>query len=230
MTREAVADGFASFVDDIVDVALAEFDVVAALGGGSGSGSKLVSRLLKNQRRLNQRVIQPELRGYRQQVTSQFDILLDYAADESTDFGAYRDEVLQTDLYWRQLRDDVRSARREEVAESLLGHHRGLADAARPLVAADEGEFWAAATAALDHEQATALVRDHFTFTDPLREFPGAFRFTVDIDPSELFDGLLASRLPARTVEYTDEAVRTLRTAEREVVDRTLAEVDRRFA
>lgn len=230
MTRQAVADGFASFLDDIVAVALDEFDVVAALRGGSGSGSRLVSRLLKDQQRLNQAVIQPELQSYRSQVTTQFDLLLDYATDDAAAFSTYRDEVLEADVFWRELRTDVQGRRRERIADALIERQRQLIEAAQPLVDAEATSFWPAATASVDRDQATALVRDHFTFTDPLQEHAGAFRFTVTIDPSELFSGPLVSRLPSKTVEYTDEAVRALRTAESTVVERTLDEVDRRFA
>ena len=230
MTRQAVEETFEEFIDDIIEMSLSEFDVVAALQGGSNVGSRLVSNLLKNSDRLNRKVIQPELADYRNQVTTQFGVLLDYAEDDGATFAEYRDAVLEHEVYYHQLRDDVSEQRREEIVEALLTRQRDLIEAAQPLVDSPESEFWAAAEDSIDYERATDLVEQHFTFTDPLREYPDAFRFDVAVDTGDIVPGLFSIGFPTVTIEYTDEVVRALQAAEATVVEQTLEAVDRRFA
>ncbi|WP_335999065.1 hypothetical protein [Halorientalis halophila] len=230
MTREAVRAGFAEFVEDIVDTAYEEFDVVAVLRGESGASSRLVSQLLKNSRRLDRTVVRPELRDYRRRILAQFDPILDYAADPDADFADYEAQVRDTDVYLTHLRPDVRGDRRADVVRTQLDRQRRLAEAARPLVESPESEFWAAAVDALDRDRAAELVRTHFAVGAPLREFPDAFVFETEIDPGDVFGGPLVSRLPSVTVEYTDEVARVVERAERAVVESTLTELDERFA
>lgn len=230
MTRQAVGAKFEEFVDDIIELTLSEFDVVAALQGDSNAGSRLVSNLLKNSDRLNRTVIQPELADYRSEVTTQFGVLLDYAEDDGAAFSDYRDRVLEHEVYHDQLREDVPDDRREEIVAALLERQRNLIEAAEPLVESSKPEFWAAAEDSIDRERATDLVEQHFTFTDPLRDYPAAFRFDVDIDTGDFVPGLFTFGLPTVTIEYTDEVVRALHQAEATVVERTLEEVDERFA
>lgn len=229
MTREAVRAGFETFTEDIVDTAYEEFDVVAVLRGEVSASSRLVSKLLKNSRRLDRRVVRPELRDYRRRILEQFEPVLAYAADGDTAFTDYRDRIRAADVYLDHLRPTVRGDRRRAIEEAQLGRQRRLAEAARPLVDSPESDFWAAAVDALDYDHARDLVETHFTFTDPLREHPGAFVFQTVIDPGDVVGGPLAGRLPGITVEYTDEVVRVLERAEETVVDRALAELDRRF-
>ncbi|MFB6083002.1 MAG: hypothetical protein ABEJ94_02010 [Halorientalis sp.] len=229
MTREAVRDGFEEFAGDIVDTAYEEFDVIAVLRGESNASGRLLNGLLKNSRRLDQRVVRPELRDYRRQVLAQFEPVLDYAADGDADFDEYRDRVREADTYLRHLRPGVRGDRRRTIEQAQLDRQRRLAEATRPLVESPESEFWAAAADALDRDRARDLVRTHFTFTDPLREYPDAFVFETEIDPGDVVGGPLAGRLPSVTVEYTDEVMRVLERAEEQVVERALSELDRRF-
>ncbi|SEO09515.1 hypothetical protein SAMN05216388_100839 [Halorientalis persicus] len=229
MTREAVQAGFAEFVGDIVDTAYDEFDVVAVLRGGSGTSGRLLNKLLKNSRRLDQRVVRPELREYRRRVLDQFEPVLAYAADGDGDFEDYRNRVREADVYLAHLRPSVRGDRRQAIEQAQLDRQRRLAEAARPLVESPESDFWAAAVDALDRDHARDLVQTHFTFTDPLREYPDAFLFETEIDPGDVVGGPLAGRLPSVTVEYTDEVIRVLERAEATVVERALSELDRRF-
>ena len=229
MTREAVRAGFEEFVGDIVDTAYDEFDVVAVLRGESGTSGRLLNKLLKNSRRLDQRVVRPELRTYRRRVLAQFEPVLAYAADGDGNFEDYRDRVREADVYLDHLRPSVRGDRRRTIEQAQLDRQRRLAEAARPLVDSPESEFWAAAVDALDRDHARDLVQTHFTFTDPLREDPDAYVFETAIDPGDVFGGPLASRFPSVTVEYTDEVIRVLERAEETVVERALSELDRRF-
>lgn len=230
MTREAARSGFEEFVDDALAYTEAEFSVANALGGGGGgAGETVVDRLLKDSEAVREKVLVPELDAYREQVLTQFNVLLD-ALEAGEDVDERREAILASDVYAQNIRPGLAPDRRESVLERLLDRQRDLAAAVRPLVEAPEDEFWAAAATAYDREEMTDLVEDHFAFTAPLADHEGAFRMTTTIEPGEVLGGgFLVSRLPDVDVEYTDEALRSMRRAERRVIRETKSEIDRRF-
>jgi len=233
MTRAAVADGFTGFADQLVDLAYEEFDVVAALRGGTGGGqARVVNKLAKNSDRLDRAVVRPELNRYRRQIVRQFEVVLDYAEADDPAPGEFRDRLLGADMYAEALRGSLPGDRRAEVRDALVERCVEMAVAARPLVRSEVDEFWPAVEAELDRETAERLIAEHFSFTGPLRDHEGAFRFAVEVDPGDVLGGiggLLGGGLPSVEVEFTEEAARVMQTAEREVIDDALAEVERRF-
>lgn len=230
MSRQAVERGFEAFVDDVVDLAYEEFDVAAALRRGTrGGGSRVVGALVDRSDALDRAVVRPELRAYRSSVLEQFDVVVEYAADPDATVSDYADRILAADVYADALRPGLPADRREAVRRDLLERQRRLGDAIVPLLDADENEFWPAVAATFDREEARTFVETHFEFTAPVLEHRGAFRFETEVDAAEVVGGLLGRGLPTVTVEYTDEAVRTLRSAERTVVRETLSELDRRY-
>lgn len=232
MTREAARTGFEQFVEDAIDVTAEQFSVSRALRQGvRGPGGKAVDQLLKDSETLWRRVVQPELDAYRDQILTQFDIVLDYAESDAG-IDAYREELLAVDSYAEALRDDIGTKRRAELHDRLVARQQGLGDAVVPIVEAEADDFWQAAAAAFDREQATSLVEDHFTFTTPLREHRSAFRMQTSFDPGDVLGGLgslLGSGLPTVEVEYTDEALRSMRRAEQTVIAETKRELDHHF-
>lgn len=230
MTRQAARSGFEAFVDDALAYTEAEFSVANALGGGGGgAGGRVVDRLLKDSGAVREKVLVPELEAYREQVLAQFDALLD-ALEADEDVDEHREAILAADVYAQNIRPGLGPDRREAVLERLLDRQRDLAVAVHPLVEAPEDEFWAAAETAYDRAEMTDLVEDHFAFTAPLADHQGAFRLTTTIDPGAVLGGgFLVSRLPEIDVEYTDEALRSMRLAERKVIGETKSEIDRRF-
>jgi hypothetical protein len=225
MTREAVADQFTAFVDDVIAVAREEFDVAAALGG-RGPGTGVVDRLLRADGHLERRVVRPELEAYRRAVREQFDVVLDYA-DADADIAAFRADILDRDVYADAIREDLPRERRRAVEDALVERQRRLGEAVVPLVESTHEEFWPAARAELDAARARELVEKRFAFTAPLREHTDAFVFRTTVDPGEVLGSPLP--LPSIDVEYTGEARRVMRRAERAVVADALDEIDRRF-
>lgn len=229
MTRVAARRGFETLLEDLSNTALREFDVGAALRGGtSGPGGKVVDKLLGESRTVRRKVVRPELRAYKRDTLDQFDVLLEYAESEAS-FESYVDAVLKHDRYAQALRPRLRRTRADEIREWIASERRALADAVRPLLEAPEDEFWPAVETAFDLDEAIALVDQHFRLAEPFRRYPEAFAFETDVDPGDVLDGFLASRLPSVTVEYTDEAARALQHAERQVVEDTKATVERTF-
>jgi len=99
MTREAVRSGFVEFVDDVIAIAYEEFDVVGALREGTtGSGSQVVSKLVKQSELLDREVVRPELREYRDALLDQFEYLLEFA-DGDEPFEAFAEDIIAADLY-----------------------------------------------------------------------------------------------------------------------------------
>ena len=234
MTRQAVETGFERFVDDAIEITAEEFSVARALRRGTaGRGGKLIDRLLKNSDALWSRVVQPELDAYRDQTVEQFAILLD-CVEAGGDVADYREELLAADGFAAAIESSVPASRRREIEDVLMGRLAGLAEAVEPVVETPEEEFWPAVRASLDADQARALVEEHFAFTWPLRENRAAFALQTSFDPKDVvgggIGGLLSRGMPTMDVDYTDEAIRAMRRAERKVIADAIDDIDERFA
>lgn len=232
VTREAARDGFERFVDDAIDVTMTQFSVTRAVRQGvRGPGGKVVDRLLKNSEVLHERVVRPELDDYRDQILSQFDVVLDYAADDAG-IESYREDILAADSYARALKETLSAERRESIHDRLVARQQRLGEAVKPLIAAPEDDFWAALETAFDRPEAESLVEDHFAFTGPLREHRNAFEMATAFDPADVVGGSIGSLLgglPTVEVDYTDEAIRSMARAEKQVIGDTKAELEQRL-
>lgn len=231
MTRAAVEAGTERFVDEILAETAEEFSVARALRGGlTGPGAGLVDRLLSNDGALWRQVVQPEFDARREDVLREFDLVFDYATADA-DLDAFADDLLAVDMFYRSLRPDVNPDRRAGLRERLLDRYRAIADALEPLLRSPESSFWDAVRAELTVEEAESVIETTFAFTDPVMSYRDAVAFETTFRPGEVLGGGLLTRgLPPVTVEYTDEAIRAMRRAERRVVHRTTDEVRRRFA
>ena len=229
MSRDAARAGFEQFLDDAVTATREEFSVERVLRGtGLGPGGRLVDRFRDRAEALERRVVEPELATYRERSVAQFEVVLD-AVESGDGIDAVADDVLAADSYVAALDPDAPSARGESLTDAVLARNRRLAAAVEPVVARPEDAFWPAVEAALDREEALALVEEAFPFTGPLREHRDVLTFETRLDPSEVVGGALASRLPSVGVEYTDEAVRAMTRAEQRVIHEARREVGQRF-
>ena len=227
VTRSAVRDGFERYVNGLASITSDEFQVSRALGSAGGTRGKVIDRLLSNSDLVDRKVVQPELKEYRDAILHQFETVLDYAESDAA-FDAFADEIIARDLYWDALRADLSPDRREQLRAALLARQRTMGDAIAPLVAADADSLWAAAAMAYDWSGTADLIDAHFAFTDPLHAQPEAYELTIRIDPGDLLGGL-ARALPSITVDYTDEAMRAMTHAQRRVIDRAKQDARRRF-
>lgn len=230
MTREAVVEGFEQFVDDAIEQTAVEFSVSRVLRQGvRGPGGAAVDRLVSNSDLVWDQVVQPELDSYRRQTVAQFEVVLDWVeSDEAID--AFREEILATGTFADAIREDLSPERRDRVTDRLMTHHSELGNAVRPLVHAPESSFWAAVQSEFTREEAAHLVEEQFAFTGPLREHRDAFKLATGIDADDLLGGLAGVFGPSTIeVEYTDEAIRSMRRAERSVIREARRELARQF-
>jgi len=72
------------------------------------------------------------------------------------------------------------------------------------------------------------MVEEHFVFSTPLREERDAFAFELAIDPGDVLGGL-ARALPTLEVDFTDEALRSMRRAERRVLPEAKSDIERAY-
>ncbi|ELZ21131.1 hypothetical protein C475_19273 [Halosimplex carlsbadense 2-9-1] len=229
MTRAAAVDGFETFVDRTAEATRREFSVERALRGtGLGPGGALVDRLRRHTDALERQVVEPELEAYRQRSVEQFRVILTAVKDDRP-VGAVETELLEHDSMVQALDPDLTPERRRAVVEDVLGRLQRLGDGVVPIVERPEDEFWPAVRNAFDEERARSLVETVVPFTGPLRRHRDAFAFEVRIDPADVLSGPLAGRLPAVSLDYTDEAVRAMRRAERRVVHEAKSDVAEQF-
>lgn len=233
MTEQAALSGFERFVDDAIDATRAQFSVSRVLTGSRGVSGSVVDRIVQNSETFDRKVVGPELAEYRDQIVDQFEVVLEYAADPTATGEEYRDPILTQDAYLDALRKDVDPSRREEIEDRLVERQLRLGDAMAPLVESDRSAFWPAVRDVFTHDEARTFVDDQFRFAGPLRTEADAFQFTATFDPGTVVEGSLASVLtsgmPSVTLEYTDEAVRSITRAESTVVERAKRTVDRKF-
>jgi hypothetical protein len=229
MTRAAAIEGFETFVDRTVEATRREFSVGRALRGtGLGPGGAVVDRLRRRTDALERRVVEPELDAYRQRSVEQFRVILT-AVESDRPFEAFEADLLEHDSVIEALDPDLPPERRREVVEDVLDRLQRLGDGVAPVVERSEDEFWPAVRGAFDEESARSLVETVVPFTGPLRRHRDAVAFEVRIAPADVLSGPLAGRLPTVSLDYTDEAVRAMRGAERQVVHEAKSDVAERF-
>jgi hypothetical protein len=227
MTRQAVMDGFEQFVGDAIEQTAAEFSVSRVLGGSQGG---MVDKLLGSSENLQETLVEPKLAEHRQEIISQFDVILDYVESDSS-IDEYQTAILDADAFADSLRPGLPDERRQTVVDELLERHRRLGDAVEPVLLSEESDFWVAARDALTEGEATQLVEEHFAFTGSLRDHRGAFTMKTTIDPGEVLGGIGGMLGGSEIeIEYTDEALRAMRHAEREVIADAKSKVDAQFA
>jgi hypothetical protein len=230
MTREAVESGLYRIVDDLLAAVREEFDAVRALRRNrpSGPAGNAINELATNSDVLDRYVIEPEIERHRRDARQRMSITLD-SAEHGEPIDAYRDSLLDADVYYGELGSDVDRGTREAVAEAVVGRYRTVAESVAPVLDALETDLWPAITNALSGEAALDLVDANCSFAAEMREYRGAFSFATRLDPRDLL-GARGTLLPAIEVEYTDESLRAMGRAETRVRRDLSREVERRYA
>lgn len=226
MTRQAVMDGFEQFVADALEETGEEFEISGVIGGSSGG---MIDSLLGDSNALHEALVEPELAEYQEQTIQQFEVLLDYVESEES-IDEFRDDILETGPFSNNIKADLPQEKRDAVLDRLVERQRRLGNAVGPLVVSEQSEFWDAAREELAKGDAIQLVETNFAFTGPLKEHRDAFAMTTTLNPEEIMGGLggmLGSS--SMEIEYTDEALRAMRHAERQVISEVKEEIDQRF-
>lgn len=228
MTQEAVIEGYTEFVSEAIARTSEEFSVSRALKSGGGPGGNIIDKLLKNSSRVNRTVVNPELERFRDRAFDQFGVLLAYAESDK-DIDAYREEIVSRGPFEAELREDLSDERREEVITYMLGRYEAFVEAMTPILESPEDEFWDAILSELTADEAHDLVDEHFRYTQPLREYPDAFRLAVTVDPADILGPLGSVLASPFEVVYTDEAIRASTAAEEAVIEEAKKDIDAKF-
>ncbi|MWG36179.1 hypothetical protein [Halomarina oriensis] len=230
MTRAAVETELHDAIDATMDAVYEAFDVVSAVRGSAGGavGSRAVDALLKRNRVLNERLVEPELDRYRRNARRQVTAMLDAVA-AGDPVETRRAELLDASVYVEALREDAPTATRDAVESAVVDRFTRAGVAVTPLVESDETEFWAAARTELSRAGMDDLVAANFSFAPRMREFRDALAFETRLDPGAVLDSPLVAGLPTLAVDYTDESLRAMSRGETRVRRAYERAVDRRF-
>jgi len=202
-SREAVVEQFDVFVDMVIENALDEFEPFRVVNIDNIPGNSTAKSVLGP-------VIRDELDVYRNCINDQFGVVMAYAEDG--DLEAHRDDFIQNDIFYRSYEGADRRALEEDLTERLDMMGTDMA----PLMRSGEDDFWDAAVAAYDEDEAREMLPKHFEYTRRIEDYADGIRLTVEI----------GNRFVSVDIEYTDEAIRCLRESERQLREHLRRRVD----
>ena len=136
---------------------------------------------------------------------------LDYAEEVGLDggsFGKYEEEILATD-YWYACCDD---ATRDALGDALLARYRRIGKEFGPIAGFPEDGFWDAAKGAYGRDETVEALDHLFGYADTVEEHADG----VSLDMT----------VASRNVDYTDEALRALRSTEERLFERMKEKAD----
>ncbi|MGK2230390.1 MAG: hypothetical protein ACI9QA_000543 [Methanobacteriota archaeon] len=190
-SREAVLGKFEEFMEEIIDDALSEFEPLRVVNINRLPGNSTAKSVLRP-------VIEDELRRFRANIENQFGIVMDYA--ETGDTEKHRREFLRSDIFYQNFEGSDRRRLERDLTERM----KNMGDDMAPLLKTGEDNFWNAAVASYDEDEARRMLPKHFAYTDTVKGYQEDLNLTVEIG-----SGLLSTE-----IEYTDEAMRVLGIAE----------------
>ena len=190
-SREAVLGKFEEFMQEIIEDALSEFEPLRIVNMNRLPGNSTAKSVLRP-------VIEEELRRFRANIENQFDIVMDYA--ETGEAKKHQREFFRSDIFYQNFEGNDR----RKIERDLTERMKNMGDDMAPLLETGEDNFWDAAVASYDEEEARKMLPKHFEYTETVREYRDDLCLTVEIG-----SGLLSTE-----VEYTDEAMRVLDIAE----------------
>jgi len=190
-SREAVLGKFEEFMEEIIDDALTEFEPLRIVNMNRLPGNKTAKSVLRP-------LIEDELSRFRENIERQFEIVMNYA--ETGNAEEHKEEFLRSDIFYKNFKGDDR----RRIESDLMERMRNMGDDMRPLLETGEDDFWDAAIASYDEDEARRMLPKHFAYTGTVRGYRDSLNMTVEIGA-----GLLSTE-----IEYTDEAMRVLDIAE----------------
>lgn len=190
-SREAVLNKFEDFMEEIIDDALSEFEPLRIVNMNRLPGNSTAKSVVRP-------VIREELNFFRANIEQQFEVVMDYAETGNVDKNRRR--FLRSDIFYQ----NFEGSERRQLERDLTRRMRNMGDDMAPLIETGEDNFWDAAVAAYDEDEAREMLPKHFAYTDTVREYQDDLSLTVEI----------GGRVLGTEIEYTDEAMRVLDIAE----------------
>ncbi|MFP4632221.1 MAG: hypothetical protein ACOCT0_00050 [Halobacteriota archaeon] len=204
--RRMLEHRFDDFVDTVMQDAMAEMEPLRVVSGArlpGNSAAKSIARPL----------ISREVQRFHGGISSQFDVVLDLAErrarGEPHDFSVYRERFLDEDVF-------VDSCRDPTIEADLVDRLRVMARDMGMMMETGRTEFWDAAYEAFDESEARELVDFHFDYSSTLYDYRDDLRLCAKVGRGPM----------SVSVEYTDEALRSISHGEAALRRRLARRVD----
>ncbi|MFP4175202.1 MAG: hypothetical protein ACLFSW_05420, partial [Halobacteriales archaeon] len=157
-SREAVLGKFEEFMEEIIEDALSEFEPLRIVNMNRLPGNSTAKSVLRP-------LIENELRRFRANIENQFDIVMDYA--ETGDADKHRREFLRSDIFYQNFEGSERRRLERDLTERM----KNMGDDMAPLLETGKDDFWDAAVASYDEDEARRMLPKHFAYTDTVRGY-----------------------------------------------------------
>lgn len=197
---EKVIDQFHVFVDKVIDYSLSEFKPFKIVHLDRLPGNKTAKSVLTP-------IIKDELKVYREAIKQQFNVVVGYAEAE-LDGDVNREEFhrafIQSDPFYQNYEGRFE---KREFEEDLIARLEDMGGDMAVLIESGEEEFWDAVFDCFDEDEARMMLNKHFTQTPMLDQYLEDIELTLQI----------GGRFINKEIEYTDEAIRTIKYAETEL-------------
>ncbi|MFP4174781.1 MAG: hypothetical protein ACLFSW_03260 [Halobacteriales archaeon] len=205
MTRKAVREQFRLVSESVFDDWTGEFRPSRAVG------ISFVPAPVDSVARFFLGGLSREFAHHREGYERGLKAALDYAEEVGLDggsFGKYEDEILATD-YWYACCDDEG---RDALGDALLARYRRIGKEFGPIAGFPEDGFWDAAKGAYDRDETVDALDHLFGYADTLEEHADGVSMEMTV--------------ASRNIDYTDEALRSLRSTEERLFERVEAKAD----
>lgn len=209
MAREHIETELNDLIDDLAAYALETFRPGRAALGVSIPGGNSIKAVLDDH-------ADAALDEIRADMETQIELVLSYAEDcaaGDTDPEPYLDDFYATNPVMQRV-DRYRD--REELADKLGQHFEELGQDMAPLMGTDADSYEEALQTALEHEEAKELVDAHLDQIEYFFEHRDAITFSETIGSGFL----------SKDIEYTEEALRVLRSAKEQARQQAYETID----
>lgn len=199
MTRTPIKQELTEMVDELADHAYETFQPGRAVLGVSIPGGDSIKQLLDDH-------AASVLDEIKDDMETQIDLVLSYAEDCAVgddDPEAYLDEFYATNPVMEHI-DDYNARRR--LANDLGEHFEQLGHDMAPLMVSEEESYDTILRETMTQEEAEEMVDEHLEQIDYFFRYRDAISFTETIGSGFL----------SKEIDYTDEALRVLRSAQEE--------------
>lgn len=209
MTKNAVKKQFHLFIDELSTNAIQEFKPTHIIGLSNG-GVNIINIGDETLKTILNTLIKSEINNIQQSLERQFDLVLDYIENKKQ--NKIKKKFIKKDFFYRNLQNN-----RKNLESNLEYRLNRMAEDIEPLVKSNKEDFWMAIYDTYNEKESRKFVKRHFRFSDTIDKYKNDLNLTTAINM-----GLIDKK-----VEYTDEAVRVIKTSEKNLRNKLDKKIDR---